>query len=108
MLRKKTPALLPLFRFANMNVWYYMILSTPSLAGDFYLNFFLGCVAEIPAYTVAIFVIKYVIPDSKVHGANMGPAWGRPWTFHSRLLLFQNKVGTAFGTVFYLMLENHA
>ena len=48
-------------RFANSNVYYFMILSTPSLAGDFYLNFFMGCIVEIPAYTVAILVIKYVL-----------------------------------------------
>ena len=47
-------------RFANLNVYYFMILNTPSLAGDFYLNFFLVCGVEIPAYTVSIVIIKYV------------------------------------------------
>ena len=49
------------FRFISTNVYYFMVLSTPSLAGDFYLNFFLGCVVEIPAYIVAMFIIKYAI-----------------------------------------------
>ena len=52
-----------LHRFANTNLYYFMILSTPSLAGDFYLNFFMGCVVEIPAYIVAVAIIKYMIPE---------------------------------------------
>ena len=48
-------------RFVNSNVYYFLVLSTPSLAGDFYLNFFLGGVMEIPAYTAAIITVKYVI-----------------------------------------------
>ena len=39
-----------------------MVLNTPSLAGDFYLNFFMGVLVEIPAYTLSIIIIKYVIP----------------------------------------------
>ena len=50
-----------LSRFVNSYVYYFLVLSTPSLAGDFYLNFFLGGLMEIPAYTAAIITVKYVI-----------------------------------------------
>ena len=65
-----------------------MILSTPSLAGDFYLNFFMGCVVEIPAYIVAVAIIKYVIPE---------------W-----LLVSSNETGVSIAIVRYSMIETHA
>ena len=55
-------SLLPLLsRFTNATVYYFLILSTPSLAGDFYLNIFLGVLVEIPGYTVAFIAVKYVL-----------------------------------------------
>lgn len=45
--------------FTNCLVYYFLILATPSLLGDFYLNVFLGGVAEIPGFLVASLVIRH-------------------------------------------------
>ena len=46
------------YRFANMVVYYGIILFTPNLAGDRFVNFVLSALIEIPAYIAAYFVCK--------------------------------------------------
>lgn len=38
--------------FANSVLYYGLILATPSMPGDVYLNFLLGAIVEIPAYII--------------------------------------------------------
>jgi len=42
----------------NSMVYYGLSLSTEELAGDPYMNFFLSGLAEVPAYTLSIFVLQ--------------------------------------------------
>jgi len=50
--------------FVNSLVYYGLSLSTASLAGNRYMNFFLSGLVEIPAYTSCIFILQ---------------KWGRRW-----------------------------
>ena len=45
-------------RFASGLVYYGLSLSTSTLAGDRYVNFFLSGVVEVPAYGLTIIVLK--------------------------------------------------
>lgn len=42
----------------NSMVYYGLSLSTEALAGDPYMNFFLSGLAEVPAYTISMFVLN--------------------------------------------------
>ena len=48
----------PAARCANSLIYYGLSLSTGSLAGNVYLNFFLSGLVEIPAYFIAAFALK--------------------------------------------------
>ena len=46
------------FRFASGVVYYGLSLSTSTLAGDKYVNFFLSGAVEAPAYLLTVFVLQ--------------------------------------------------
>lgn len=45
----------------NALVYYGVILSAPSIGGNFYLNFFLTSVIELPAIPVGVWVFNRLV-----------------------------------------------
>ena len=47
-----------IYRFVNALVYYGVILSAPSIGGNFYLNFFLTSLVELPAIPAGVWVFN--------------------------------------------------
>ena len=55
----KRSVILPILvfhRFVNAMVYYCVILSSPGLGGDMYLNYTLTSIVEVPAYIACIWL----------------------------------------------------
>lgn len=54
------------FRFVNALVYYGVILSAPSIGGNFYLNFFLTSLVELPAIPAGVWVFNRLVKQIKL------------------------------------------
>jgi len=54
------------FRFVNALVYYGVILSAPSIGGNFYLNFFLTSLVELPAIPAGVWVFNRLVKQTKL------------------------------------------